>query len=576
MPEFSPPPHQPIVPATAPQAPSAAASPGPDEVALQIDDRPVLARKGMTVLQAAEKAGILVPHYCYHPGLSIAGNCRMCLVEIEKMPKLQIACATQAAPGMVVRTGNDRVRAARAGIQEFLLINHPLDCPICDQAGECRLQAYESAYGQGYSRFKEEKVHFPKRYDIGRSVMFDAERCIRCTRCIRFCDEVSDSHELALFQRGDHAIVGTFPGKPLDNPYSGCTVDVCPVGALTWKPFRFKARVWFLKNVPSVCVGCARGCNVNVGTFRNRVHRMVPRANPDVNRFWMCDPGRESYAALYQKPRFERPILRASGHGAGAAEDTAGMESASLWDLALDRSADLLRGVAKKDGPKALAAIVSARLTVEDLYLAKRVLVDLLGVGRLAVPPHEEGEDDHLLLRRDKTPNARGAEALGIGAPSAGRVKEILEDTSGGRVRGLVVVGEDLGALPGFSSALLENLDALVVIDWWTSPTVERAHVALPATGYGEHEGTVVNFQGRVQRLRAGLTPRGEADPAWRILRDLGRRFGLPNEYPTPAAVFDDVATHVPAFAGLSYRAVGSLGAPLADARPAGDPPPGE
>src|SRR5437773_8147638 len=189
--EYSPPPHQPHLP-----RPPAAASPamprgGPDEVALVIDDRPVVAKKGTTVLQAAEGAGLLVPHYCYHPGLSIAGNCRMCLVEIEKMPKLQIGCATVVAPGMVVRTGNERVRTVRAGIQEFLLINHPLDCPICDQAGECRLQSYESAYGQGYSRFLEEKVHSPKRYDIGRDVKFDAERCIKCTRCVRFCDEVS-------------------------------------------------------------------------------------------------------------------------------------------------------------------------------------------------------------------------------------------------------------------------------------------------------------------------------------------------------------------------------------------------
>jgi len=253
------------------------------------------------------------------------------------------------------------------------------------------------------------------------------------------------------------------------------------------------------------------------------------------------------------------------------------MDTAALWDLGLDRSAELLRGVAKTDGQKALAAIVSARLTVEDLFLAKRVLGDLLGVPRLAAPPHEDGEDDHLLLRRDKTPNARGAEALGIGAPSAGRVKEILEDASQGRVRGLVVVGEDLTGLPGFSKAIFDSLDALVVIDWWTSPTVERAHVAFPACGYGEFEGTMVNFQGRVQRLRAGLTPLGEADPAWRILRDLGRRFGLPSEYGTPRAVFDDVAARIPDFAGLSYRAVGDLGAPLAPgpARTAGASPTG-
>jgi NADH-quinone oxidoreductase subunit G len=249
----------------------------------------------------------------------------------------------------------------------------------------------------------------------------------------------------------------------------------------------------------------------------------------------------------------------------------------SPWDTALDRAAALLRGVAETHGAKSLAAIVSARLTIEDLHLVKRVLGDLLGVPRLAVPPHETGEDDHLLLRRDKTPNARGAEALGIGAPSSGRVKEILEDVAGGGVRGLVVVGEDLTDLPGFSEGLCGRLDALVVIDWWKSPTVEAAHVALPACGYGEFEGTMVNFQGRVQRLRAGVRPRGEADPVWRILRDLGYRFGLTNEYATPRAVFEDAAAKNAAFSGLSYRALGDLGAPLATARerPAGMPAPG-
>ena len=563
--EYSPPPHQPNLPK--PPAAGAPAMPlgGPDEVALVIDDRPVVAKKGTTVLQAAEGAGLLVPHYCYHPGLSIAGNCRMCLVEIEKMPKLQIGCATVVAPGMVVRTGNERVRTVRAGIQEFLLINHPLDCPICDQAGECRLQSYERDYGRGASRFVEEKVHFPKRYDIGRSVVFDAERCIKCTRCIRFCDEVSRSHELALFQRGDHAIIGAFPGKPLDNPYSGCTADVCPVGALTWKPFRFKTRVWFLKNVPTVCAGCARGCNVFLAAFRNRLHRMTPRVNLDVNTYWMCDAGRQSYAALYERPRLERPMVRsAPGEAAAGADDPATRPAA--WDAAFDRAADLVRGVAKDHGAGAVAAIVSARLSVEDLYVARRVLGELAGIPRLAVPPHEAGEDDHLLIRRDKTPNARGAQLIGIGAPAAGRIKEILEDIAAGRVRALVVVGEDLLEIPGVAPALLDRLDALVVIDWWKSPTVDRAHVAFPACGYGEFEGTMVNFQGRVQRLRAGTKPAGEADPVWRILRDLGRRFDLTNEYATASTIFDEVAARVPAFAGLSYRSLGETGAPAGGA----------
>ncbi len=524
---------------------------GPDEVALLIDDRPVVVRKGTTVLRAAEAAGLLIPHYCYHPGLSIAGNCRMCLIEIDKVPKLQIGCATAATQGMVVRTATPRVKTAREGIMEFLLINHPLDCPICDQAGECRLQQYEAAYGAGTSRFTDEKVHWPKRYDIGRSVVFDAERCIKCTRCIRFCDEISKSRELALFQRGDHAIIGTFPGKPLDNPYSGNTVDVCPVGALTWKPFRFKARVWFLRDVPSACAGCARGCNVNLGTYRNRVHRMTPRANLEVNRYWMCDAGRQSYAALTEQPRFERPLARPA---TDASEPIP-------WDEAVERAAALLRE-AVAAGADGVAAIVSARLSLEDLHVTQRAL-QAIGIGRVAVAPHEEGQDDHLLLRRDKTPNARGAALVGLGAPNAGRVKEILEDVSSGRVRGLLVVGEDPigdGLIPASD---LRRLPALVAIDWWKSPTVEAAGVALPACGYGEWEGTLVNFEGRAQRCRAALKPQGETEPVWRILAALARPFGFGAEYASASAVFDEAAAGIPALAGMSYRSLGTGGAKL-------------
>ncbi|MGH9797017.1 MAG: 2Fe-2S iron-sulfur cluster-binding protein [Candidatus Polarisedimenticolia bacterium] len=531
---------------------------GPDEVALLIDNRPVVVKKGTTVLQAAAQTGVLVPHYCWHPGLSIAGNCRMCLVEIEKMPKLQIGCATTVSPGMSVKTGSDRVRQTRQGIQEFLLINHPLDCPICDQAGECRLQQYESDYGKGFSRFDEEKVHHPKRYDIGRRVMFDAERCIKCTRCVRFTDEISRTHELTLHDRGDHAIIGTFPGKALDNAYSGCTVDICPVGALTWKPFRFKARAWFLKNTPSVCAGCARGCNVDVATWRDRIHRMTPRVNMEVNAYWMCDEGRGSYASLYDRPRFERPILRA-GHAAGP-------HGPADPDAALARAAELLRGVERGSGKDALAAIVSARLTVEDLYMARRVLVETLGVPRVALPPHEAGEDDALLIRRDRTPNGRGAQALGLGAPSAARMKELAGDLAAGRIKGLIVVGEDPvgeGLLP---AAALETLEALVVIDAWKSPTVKAAHAAFPACGYGETDGVVVNVQGRAQRLAAAVRPRGESDPAWRILAALGRRLGLAGNWRDAAAVFDETAARVPAFAGLSHRLLGRAGVPIAGA----------
>jgi NADH-quinone oxidoreductase subunit G len=534
-------------------------------VALLIDGKPVVVRKGTTVLQAAESVGLLVPHYCYHPGLSIAGNCRMCLVEIEKMPKLQIGCATLAAQGMVVKTATDKVKTTREGIMEFLLINHPLDCPICDQAGECRLQQYEAAYGAGTSRFQEEKVHFPKRYDIGRQVVFDAERCIKCTRCVRFCDEVSKSHELSLFDRGDHAIIGTFPGKPLDNPYSGNTVDICPVGALTWKPFRFKARVWFLKNVPSVCAGCARGCNVNLATYRNRIHRMTPRLNTEVNAYWMCDAGRQTFEPLYERPRLERAQVRTAVPPAAMAPTSpvarlAAGPAPAFLDEAIDRAAELLLKVKERHGARALAGLVSARLTVEDLYVAGTVLSNALGVPRLAVPSHEEGGDDALLIRRDRTPNARGAALLGVGAPDASRVKELLEDVAAGRVRGLVVIGEDPVGEGLINASALAGLEALVVLDWWRSPTIEAAHVALPVCGYGEAEGVFVNFAGRAQRLRVAVRPAAEAEPVWRTVARLGRRFGSAFDPASASSVFDEVAARVPAFRGLSYRALGGKG----------------
>jgi NADH-quinone oxidoreductase subunit G len=534
-------------------------TPGPDEVSLLIDSRPVIVKKGTTVLQAAEGIGVPIPHYCYHPGLSVAGNCRMCLVEIDRVPKLQISCATMATQGMAVKTNTERVLGGRQGIMEFLLINHPLDCPICDQAGECGLQEYSAEHGRGYSRFQEEKVHRPKRYAIGGSVTFDAERCIKCTRCIRFCDEVSRSHELALFQRGDHAIIGTFPGRPLDNPYSGCTVDVCPVGALTWSPFRFKARVWFLKNAPSICAGCARGCNVDVATYRNRIHRMTPRVNMEVNGHWMCDAGRKSFAPLYERPRLQRPRVR----GAEGTRDAARPRDAAqpaAWDEALDRAAELLRGVAGRHGERGIAALISSRLTVEDLHVARKALGDAIGIPRLAIPPHEEGEDDHLLIRRDRTPNARGAELVGLGRPDAGRVKEILEDIGSGRVRGLVVVGEDPVGDGLIAAGDLESLEALVVIDWWSSPTMEAAHVALPSLGYGESEGVYVSCDGRVQRARASLKPDHESEPVWSVLSELGRRFGFSAEYRSASQVFDEVAAERTALKGLSHRILGLHG----------------
>ena len=269
-----------------------------DPVKLNIDGREVTTVKGKTVIQAAADEGILIPHYCYHPKLTIAGNCRMCLVEIEKMPKLQIACNTQATEGMVVKTQSPKVLDARRAVMEFLLINHPLDCPICDQAGECWLQDYYMKHDLMGSRFSEHKVPSQKRHVFGPNVIFDAERCIKCTRCVRFLQEVTRTEELTILNRGDQSTIALFPGRVLDNPLSANVNDICPVGALTDRDFRFRVRVWYLSSTPSVCPGCSTGCNIKVETYQNRIARFKPRVNEAVNSHWICDEGRYCFHAL--------------------------------------------------------------------------------------------------------------------------------------------------------------------------------------------------------------------------------------------------------------------------------------
>ncbi|MBI3450770.1 MAG: (2Fe-2S)-binding protein [Acidobacteria bacterium] len=522
-----------------------------ETIRLTIDGKAVEVDKGTSVIEAARKAGVMPPHYCYHPGLTVAGNCRMCLVEIEKMPKLVTSCTTQAADGMVVLTRSDKVKKGVAGVEEFLLANHPLDCPICDQAGECRLQEYSFKYGNAGSRFREHRMNFKKDVEVGPHVVLDSERCIMCTRCVRFCDEVTRSSELGVFQRGLHNEIGIFPGRPLANDYSGNVVDICPVGALTLKEFRFQKRVWFIRDVPTVCGGCAAGCNVNLGTSENRIYRLTPRENQAVNGWWMCDEGRLSYKPIAESKRLADPESKGG----------AGFEPSRLPDAAA-KIADRLKAA----GPSGAAILASANLTVEDLWVVKRLAGAIGPALRVVVPERLRGKDDGFLIKADRTANRKGAALLGFDVDAGGgSTRALLDDVASGRITTLLAIAEDPAALPGGDRALavLAKGGQLLTIDPFLTVSAGAAAVRVPAAAYGEFEGTYVNFHGRAQRVRRAVTPRSSALPVWQLVALVLQRLGATAAYGSAPDILREVAGAVPAFAGVTWTSLGAGGRAL-------------
>jgi len=530
-------------------------------VTLSVDGKPVTVPDGTTVLQACEQAGSPVPFYCYHPGLSIAGNCRICLVEIEGTPKLQISCYTRAAEGMKVRTTSDPALAGRQAVLEFLLANHPLDCPVCDQAGECWLQDYYMEHGLYDPKFNEQKVKKPKKVVVGPTVMLDAERCILCSRCVRFTDEVTKTGEFGIFNRGDHSEIGLQPGKQLANNYSGNVVDICPVGALTDRDFRFKCRVWYLGSTRSVCPGCSRGCNIEIHDNRERAHRphiadgarvmrLKPRYNPDVNQWWMCDEGRYGYKSIDQGR-----LLQARGADDGRAQ---------TWDEAMKQLAGAMARLREAKQLERLGVILSSRLTNEDLFAAKKLFKEL-GVSHVVFQRPKPGAGDELLLQADKSPNAKGAEALGIPEGAEG----LLDQAARGELAALLIFSEDLAALFGEPRVreAAKQLELLAFIGPNANKTSELAHLVMPSAVYAEKDGTFTNFQGRVQRIHAALDPAGDAQPEWAIVTALAARLGVSLAYADAQSIFADLAKTERPFHGLSYDAIGDHGALLKSAR---------
>ena len=480
--------------------------------------------KGTTLLQAAALAGHEVPHFCYHPALSRPANCRMCLVEVEKAPKLLPGCYNPVNDGMVMHTESDRVIRARKAVLEFILINHPVDCPICDKAGECKLQDYYFAYDAQESRMRSEKNHKVKAYPIGPKIVYDGERCILCTRCIRFCEEITETNELTLVERGDMIEVRTFPGLELDNDYSLCTVDVCPVGALTSRDFRFKCRVWLMTSTESICTGCATGCNVHLDHFRNEVQRYRPRYNPEVNDYWMCDQGRMSYKDIH-----EHRILTPKSN-----------DVSLTWHEVTDQVRAKLTQTINAHGAASVGFVISPQLSCEDLFLARTFYEQTLeSSAKLYVSGLPDGKQDDLLIHADKNPNRRGIEAVFAGLEgNISAFESLSEDLASGAIKALYMLdarwpvdaqGEQQ-LLASIDHARNEagSLDVFILQSMQgTQALIHLADIVLPACSHAEKDGTFINKDGIGQPFAQGFLPHGSSLPDWQILLRIGKAMGV-------------------------------------------------
>jgi NADH-quinone oxidoreductase subunit G len=513
-----------------------------------------------TMIQAATFVNVDVPHYCYHPKLPVVGNCRMCLVEygtpalgpdrkpilnpdgtpkIAKSPRPAIACATPISPGMEIYTNTPGVKQMREGVLEFLLINHPLDCPICDQAGECKLQEYSVDYGQSSSRFVEPKVHKPKAVDLGPRIVLDDERCILCTRCIRFTKDIVGDDALGIVNRGSYNTLTAYPGKAFDNNYTLNTVDICPVGALTSKDFRFKMRVWFLKETKSVCTSCATGCNIVIGSREEKVYRYEPRQNDAVNSCWMCDAGRLNYKWIGREDRLKN-VLRKK-------EKTA-------WNAVINE----ISGKLKTAAAGSVAIVASARQTNEELWLLSKLKAKL---GALSDSVPRTGEADKILVSADRNPNTNGARLTGMCYTEMGNnLSQIANGISSGKIKTLIVFGEDV-TKHGIGANLLAKLDTLIVSDILPNATTEVAHYLLPGCAHVEKRGTFTNAKGRVQKFMKAVEPPGDARPEWEFLHDLVFNVTGQDGFLTIEGLFNEMAKDVPAFNGLTWATLGDSGA---------------
>jgi NADH-quinone oxidoreductase subunit G len=520
--------------------------------------------KGTRVIEACAQVGVFVPRYCYHKKLSSPGNCRMCLIEmgfprlgpdrkpelgaddkpiINWMPRPQISCAQDVSDGMAVRTNSPLVQECQRGVMEFLLINHPLDCPICDQAGECRLQEFSVDYGNSKSRFLENKVKKPKNVQIGPRVTLDDERCILCSRCIRFCQEIAHDDVLGFVDRGSYTVLTAYPGKQLENNYSLNTVDICPVGALTSTDFRFKMRVWFLKETKSICTSCATGCNTIIGAREDVIYRQTPRENDHVNSAWMCDYGRLNFKFLDAEYRLLEPQIRFEGKLVAAD-----------WRTTIAQAALQLKQFSGSE----IAIVASGRMTNEELWLTRQ-LAKTLNVELIDIVPRR-GPGDDILLSEDRNPNTNGARLiLGSTCEPGAKLMAIADAVRSGQIKALVIFKENAMHL-GLTVEQLAELPALIAMNILPNDATEKATVVLPACGFAEKRGSMITGKGRLQRSNRAVRPPGNARDDWQILRDLLQAIGGGDSLHSIDDVFRQISQTVPQFAGLTLSKIGDLG----------------
>jgi NADH-quinone oxidoreductase subunit G len=542
-----------------------------------VNDKPVdIGNEKLNLIQAAMKGGVFIPHYCWHPALTVVASCRMCLVEVGErkpdgtiamQPKVVPACQTPAKDGTVVITTSQRATYAMEQTLESLLLNHPLDCPVCDKAGECLLQDFSYNFGRSQSRMIDEKNQPPNKPHIGAQITLFADRCIQCSRCVRFTREVSGTAELQVIHRGSHAEIDIFPGQPCNNKLAGNVVDLCPVGALCSKDFLYKQRVWYLKHQNSVCADCSTGCSIFVDHNKNIVYRLRPRENPKAQGHFMCDEGRFNYHYVNSDQRLKRPSIR---HDNGPL--------VASWAEVLSGLRRELKEAATGDG-SSVAGVLSPFLTCEEAFLLAKFLKGLSGEVRLALGPVPvTGEDDtypkdrrgrpmqpvKFTIRAEKCPNRRGVEevlrhfqgeVIGFG--------EILKSAGEGQLRALYIAAGYPPRLGGWiaedQAPALQKVPLLIVQDLFTSPASAVARYVIPAAAYAEKDGTFVNHAGLAQALHWAVRQPGEFRTDGQVFLDLLERRGLVHA-PSLRA---ELAAEVPFFAPLAQNDLGNQGVSL-------------